>query len=174
MDAVIRQQTPASVEETWIEQLGSEEGGTRQRARKSLVALGRTAVPSLIRTLRESSSAHARWGAAKALGEIGDARAIPELVAALDDVDSDVAWLAADGLRRFKRAAWPTLLHRLIRDGSHSILLRQRALWVFRDPSAEECDELLAALVDALRSYTVSETAAITAYEVLHHMNEVT
>ena len=161
-------------EESLIKKLASEEGRARKRARASLVALGRAAVPSLIRVLQESRNAHQRWGAAKALGEIGDARAIPELAAVLDDVDPDVAWLAAEGLRRFKRAAWPTLLRRLIQDGAHSVLLRRRALWVLHDQNSEECDELLAALVDALGSFTVSETSAIAAYEVLHHMHEVT
>jgi HEAT repeat protein len=60
------------------------------KARKSLVALGKPAVPSLTRHCRIPKLDHVRWEAAKALGAIGDTRAIPRLVNALED--SDPTW----------------------------------------------------------------------------------
>lgn len=165
-------QAPASatILQASIDRLASEQGATRRRARVALVALGAAAVPALIRVLQESSNVHARWGAVKVLGAIGDARAIPVLVAALEDDDHDVAWLAADALRSFRKSAWPTLLRRLIRHGSHSILLRRRAHYVLKDQSAEGFDQLLDALMEALASYTLAESTAMAAYEVLHQL----
>jgi HEAT repeat protein len=163
---------PASPEESSVNQLGSDQGGTRRRARMALVALGRAAVPALIRALQESASDDVRWGAVKALGEIGDARAISPLVAALEDRDPDVAWLAADALRQFERAAWPSLLLLLIRNGPHSVLLRHAAHCVLRDQRAEGYDDLLANLLNALSSYTLPATTAVAAYEVLHRLRE--
>jgi HEAT repeat protein len=169
-EAVMHESSPSPNQESSIERLGSEEGGARRAARVALVALGKAAVPTRIRALQESANAHARWGAVKALREIGDARAIPSLVTALDDDNPDVAWLAAEALHDFARAAWTPLLRRLIRDGPHSVLLRQRAHCVFRDQSAEGFDDLLAALLQALDSITLPETTAVAAFEVLHRM----
>jgi HEAT repeat protein len=162
------------MEPSLIDQLASDEGAARRRARVALGAQGAAAVPALIRALRESRNAHVRWGAVKALGQIGDARAIPALVAALEDGDPDVAWLAAEALRRFERAAWPALLRSLIRNGSRSVALRHGARLVFRDRCAEGCDELLDALMSALSSFTLPETTAIAAYDVLHRLEETT
>jgi HEAT repeat protein len=81
--------------------LASEDGMIRQKARESLVVLGRPAAPSLSRALRHSKSDQIRWEAAKALGAIRDTRSIPSLVKALSDEDSDVSWLAAEALSKF-------------------------------------------------------------------------
>jgi len=54
------------------ELLASEDGMIRQKARKTLVALGKPAVPSLVQALQSSRVDQARWEAAKALAAIGD------------------------------------------------------------------------------------------------------
>src|SRR5512141_1648894 len=90
-----------------IEMLASEDGATRLKARTSLVARGKSAVPLLKRSLQTSRIDHVRWEAVKALGDIGDPGAIPPLVKALEDRDPDVRWLAAEALRKLKQAAWP-------------------------------------------------------------------
>lgn len=105
--------------------LSDRDGATRERARKSLVALGTTAVNSLTRSLQHSSSDQFRWEAAKTLGQIGDERGIPSLLSALEDRNHDVAWLAAEALEKFKKTAFQPLLHMLIKRGSDSALLRQ-------------------------------------------------
>lgn len=69
--------------ESLMDMLASKDGMTRQKARKSLVALGKPAVSSLVRALQKSESDQLRWEAAKALGAIGDPRSIPRLVKAL-------------------------------------------------------------------------------------------
>jgi HEAT repeat protein len=104
-----------------MEMLVSKKGVTRQKARKMLVAFGKPAVPSLINILQSSKLYQVRWEAAKTLCAIGDIKAIPSLVKALEDKSMDVAWLAAEALRKLKMAAWPALLNSLIKRRSHSV-----------------------------------------------------
>ena len=117
--------------------LSSKDGATRIKARNFLVALGKPAVPSLTRVLQNSKEDHVRWEAAKTLGAIGDPRAIPSLVIALEDSDSDVTWLAAEALSKFKKNAWPQLLQALILSESDSVSLRNGAHHVFPDPQID-------------------------------------
>jgi HEAT repeat protein len=135
------------------------------------VALGKPAVSPLNSTLKNSRADHVRWEAAKALGAIGDTRAIPRLVNALEDSDPDVAWLAAEALRQFKKAAWPPLLRQLIKDGSESALLRQGAHHVLRNQKENGFNDLLATLREDLESNTFQESTPLAAYAVHKRMN---
>lgn len=75
----------------------------------SLVQLGHAAVPAL-KEASTSGSAWMRWHCLRALGEIGDGRALPVLVDALQDSDHSVAWMGAKGLVHFgKRSIAPVL-----------------------------------------------------------------
>ncbi len=76
--------------ESLVHLLAGTDGMVREAARQSLVALEKRAVPSLSSALQHSKVTKVRWEAAKALGAIGDARAIPSLVKALDDRGVDV------------------------------------------------------------------------------------
>jgi HEAT repeat protein len=96
--------------ESLMDMLANNDGMIRQKARKSSVALGKPAVSSLIKALQNSTSDQVRWEAAKALGAIGDTRLISPLLKALADSDSDVAWLAAVALSKFKKTAWPPFI----------------------------------------------------------------
>lgn len=60
--------------ESLMELLSSKDGMVRQKARESIVAAGRPAVPPLTRILLHSPSKQVRWEAGKALGAIGDGR----------------------------------------------------------------------------------------------------
>jgi hypothetical protein len=71
--------------ESLMDMLAGKDGATRQKARKALVALGKPAVSSLTQALQNSRLDHLRWEAAKTLGAIGDARAIPSLVEAVQE-----------------------------------------------------------------------------------------
>lgn len=87
--------------ESLMEMLANKDGLIRKKARKSLVAIGKPAVSELTRALQNSKLDQLRWEAAKTLDAIGDIRAIPSLVKALEDNDQDVAWLAAEALKKF-------------------------------------------------------------------------
>ena len=156
--------------ESLMDTLSSKDGATREKARRSLVALGKPAVSPLIQTLRNSSVAHVRWEAVKALGAIGDSRTITVLVKALEDSDPDVAWLAAEGLRKFKRIAWPPLLRALIKGGPDTVVLREGAHRVLRNQRDAEFSELLADLRKALESTTTPNAARVSAYAILERM----
>ena len=159
-----------------MDMLESKDGMIRQKARESLVALGKPAVISLIQALRNSALDQVRWEAAKALGEISDARSIPSLVKALEDSNPDVAWLAAVALSRFNKTAWPPLLRALIQAGPDAVSLRQGAHHVLVNQKGNGFDDLLAKLVnaldpstlmDALEPSEVSETVTVAAHEIL-------
>ena len=153
--------------ESLMNALASRDGVTRLKARESLVALGRPAVLLLIRALRGSKVDQVRWEAAKTLGAIGDARAVPALVKALEDTDPDVAWLAAEALQKLGKAAWPTLLRALIRCGARSSALRQGAHHVFRGQRQEGLDDLITRLLKALEDSTVPELTLTAAHDFL-------
>lgn len=153
-----------------MDTLASKDGMARQKARESLVVVGKPAVPNLIRVLQNSKSDHLRWEAAKILGRIGDTKAIPSLVKALEDDDHDVAWLAAEALIKFKKTAWSVLMHALIKSEDDSISLRQGAHHVLRNQKEDGFKDLLTTLLVALQSSAAPELTAITASEILKRM----
>jgi hypothetical protein len=153
---------------SWVDALASTDGVERVAARERLEEIGRPAVPLLVRSLR-SSSEHARWEAAKALGGIADPSAAPPLVRALDDEKAAVRWLAAAALINLGRDALAPLLRGLegssdsiwFRDGAHHVL---RTL--IRDGEADEAIPV----VEALEDLEPSVEAPIAAYHVLEEL----
>jgi hypothetical protein len=127
-------------------------------------------VPALISTLRLPSE-HARWEAAKALGEIGNPRAAPALVKALEDEKAAVRWLAATALIGLGRDALVPLLQGLeghsdsiwFRDGAHHVLHS-----LIRDGVAGEAVPVL----EALENLEPRVEAPIAAYHVLEALQE--
>jgi len=158
------------ITESLINLLKSKEVKERIKARKFLVSIGKPAVSSLSLVLENSKDYKARWEAAKALGAIGDTKAIPSLVKALEDTESDVAWLAAKALEKFKKAAWPELMSALVKRGSDSILLQHGAHHVLRKQKDKRFDELLEVLRKALESKSVPESTPVAAYNILKKM----
>jgi HEAT repeat protein len=97
----------------------------------SLVRLGHLAVPALVET-SNSNSAWMRWNSVRALGGIGDSRALPVLVKALSDTDHSVAWMGAKGLVRFgKKGVAPVL--RLLTTAEVTPWLVETASFVLSD-----------------------------------------
>jgi HEAT repeat protein len=115
--------------EQLIAQLGDRDGGKRQQARETLVAIGEPAVPSLV-ALLESPQSRLRWEAAKALTETPDPAAIPRLISLLADPESGIRWLAAVALINMGNRSVPHVLQALtehaeskgFRDASHHVL----------------------------------------------------
>jgi HEAT repeat protein len=153
--------------ECLMEMLASRDGMVRQKARESLVALEELAVPSLIETLQNSRSKQVRWEAAKALGAICDIRSIPTLVKALEDKDPDVAWLAAEALKRLGKAAWPPILHALVEHGADSVLLRRGARHVYFQQRGNGFSKLIVKLRKSLGFGAAPESVPLAANELL-------
>jgi len=151
--------------------LASKDSKSRKKARELLITFGKPAVSSLENLLQNSKDDHLRWEAAKTLGGIADIRSIPSLVNALEDSNHDVAWLAAEALSNFKKAAWPALL-RLLVNAEHkdSILLRQGVHHVLLNQKEEGFDDLLENLQVALKSNAAPELTVIAANELLMRM----
>jgi HEAT repeat protein len=165
--------TPASANlESLLGLLASDDGMLRQQAREALVALGAPAVPPLITALESSTSQQVRWEAAKALGVIGDVRSIAGLVSTLAEGDSDVAWVAAVALTKFKQAAWPQMLHALMKDEKSYGQLRQGVHHVLVNQQEAGFDDLLATLLQALDTNGVQESAISAASKILKRMKE--
>ncbi len=154
--------------------LESEDVKVRTRARKSLVTIGKQAVPPLSLLLENSKIYKARWEAAKALSEIGDLKSIPTLVKALEDPASDVAWLAAKALEKFRKAAWPELLRALIHHGSESELLQHGAHNILRNQKKTGYNDLLDILRVALEPGSVHESITPAANNILEQMKKHT
>ena len=152
--------------------LESEDDKVRTRARKSLVVIGKQAVPALSLVLENSKTYKARWEAAKALSEIGDLKSIPTLVKALEDPESDVAWLAAKALEKFRKAAWPELLRALVNHGSDSVLLQHGAHHILRKQKAEGYNDLLDKLRASLEAGAVPEGISPAAHAILERMKK--
>ncbi len=88
------------------EQLGSQ-------IFQALVNLGSVAVPALLNE-STNNAAWIRWYCVRALGGIGDHRALPVLVHALTDTDHSVAWMAAKSLVHFGKECLVPVLRLLV------------------------------------------------------------
>jgi len=161
---------PGNTLDSLMESLSNKDGLLREKARKALMALGAPAVPPLMEALQHSKSDQVRWEAAKALGAMNDVRAIPALMAALFDRDSDVVWLAAVGLKSFGKRAWPALLQELVDKGTESATLRKELHHVFHSQQEAGYEDLLAALMEALELKALPEAAPMVAHEILERM----
>ena len=152
-----------------IIELRSKDGIRRERARKSLVRLGKSAVPTLIGLLSDKNE-HMRWEACKALGSIKDPEAAGSLVDALSDRGMEIRWLAAEGLIDLGRSSVIPLLDALelqfdslfLRQGAHHVLhalQRQRLL-----------DASTLAVLDSLRSLGPRMAVALAAKKALESL----
>ena len=91
-------------------------------------------------------------------------------MSALDDTDTDVAWLAGVALKKFEKAAWRILLQKLIESGVDSVRLRNGTRHVFSGQKEEGFNDLLEELMTALEDTALPEAGAIIATEILKRM----
>lgn len=150
--------------------LQHRDGLVRQKGRRLLVEEGGAAVPGLCRILLNSPSKDARWGAAKALGEILDPDSVPALLDALEDRNSDVAWLAAVALKGLGREAWKPVLQRLVERGVDSVAVRDGVHHVFVGQKFDRYEELFATVVRSLEFGELDEAGSMAAAEILKRM----
>lgn len=109
--------------------LFSSNGMERQRARLRLVKIGRPVITFLI-GLQYSRNQQVRWEAIKILSDIHHPDSIPILVNALENSNTDVRWLAAEGLVELGEHSVLPLMEaleergdsRVLREGVHHVL----------------------------------------------------
>ena len=115
----------------------SEDKQMRHYARIAIEQLGSPATPGLVELL-SSGNARARLEAVNALNAIRDPASAPALVAAMEDENPGVRWIAAQALRSMGRHGLVAVLEQLInpscsvwqREGAHHVLSGYRRVQV--------------------------------------------
>jgi hypothetical protein len=155
-----------------VNSLASPSAMVRERARASLVAIGKPAVPLLVPLLSHRAT-HVRWEAGKALCEIADPLAASALVDSLEDREADVRWVASEALIALGRSGLQPLLAALLR--------RANSLW-FRDGVHHVCHTLasrrrlgpiLRPVLAALRESEPEMAVPLAAYTALLKLYEL-
>ena len=150
--------------------LSSEEDQVRTRARNSLVAVGKEAIPLLVEALKNPNSL-VRWEATKALSEIGDKSTAPALVKALEDDDFDIRWLATEGLTKMDVGGAIPLLHALMED-PRSVSLREAAHHVLHNLAKGELRECVAPVLAVLEGMSPPAEISLVALRAKEKLEE--
>jgi len=150
--------------------LSSRDDVARTGACKSLIAIGRPAVPFLVEALKDSHYV-VRWEAAKALSAIGDPAAAPALVQALEDDAFEVRWRAAEGLTKMGVDGLSPLLKALIED-TESFTLRDSAHYILHGVARRELRDYLLPVLTALESTWPSVEVSTAALHVAERLEE--
>ena len=148
-----------------VERLAAANAVPRMAARNALVALGKRAVPELIRSLSDHRP-RVRWEAVKILGLIADPAAADAFVQALEDDNDDVRWLAAMGLVALRRTALRPLL-RALEVRSSSWLLRDGAHHVCQGLASKGFRDVVRPILTALDAPMPEIATPVAAYRAL-------
>jgi len=122
--------------EQLIEDLGSDKGMKRKKARGVLVANGEKSIEILTGLVDHPKHIYRRE-ALKSLQEIGNTQSIPVFIKAMDDDISEVRWIAAKGLIKTGKKSLRPLLY-LILDKSDSVFVLSGAHHVIHALRAKE------------------------------------
>lgn len=141
-----------------------------QNARRRLVAMGEDAVEALERALLDKNH-WVHWEAAKALAEIRSPTATQALVDALEHVEFDQRWIAAEGLISIGRPALVPLLERLI-DRPRSLWLQQSAHHVMSDIKPDELHEILEPVISAIEGPEPAIEVPLTARKAIEILKQ--
>jgi HEAT repeat protein len=157
-----------------IKQLSDKDGQMREKARLTLVDIGKEATLPLT-TLLTAKDQQTRWEAAKTLGGISDPVAIPSLINALEDNIFEVRWLASEALVGIGAVSIKPLLEKL-RIGSDNLFLREEAHHVFKyilrdNPKANDLNAILKPVIDALDSSTAGVSTPAIAKKALEKLS---
>jgi len=161
---------PAEGRAKLARELRDSDSLVRERARRALVSLGRSAVPVLVEALSDSRD-YARREAARALGKIHDASSAPALVKALEDELPGVRWLAGEGLVALGRDGLQPLLKALMLRAD-SVRLRQGAHHVTHALRAGGDDPLVSALTAALHAPDPITAIPVAAFNALKELEK--
>ncbi len=126
-----------------ILKLADIDGSVRENARNLLISLGSPAIDYLFEMLSHPDVI-ARWETLKILIEINDPDIIPLLINALDDSNSAIRWLAAEGLAAMGEDAFLAMMNALssypdtvsIRKGLKHVMMKH--IEASKDPNIEE------------------------------------
>ena len=124
---------PESEIQKLIDQLESKSGSERKNAREKLVVKGKNVLKYLVNLL-DSPKYMTRWEAMKTMEEIGDAESIPVFIEAFEDDESEIRWIATEGLIRIGIQSIGPILRTIIdKSNSNSVFVFSEAHHVFYD-----------------------------------------
>lgn len=152
-----------------LDAIGSDDTQIRTNARKQLAELGEKSIDYLMELVDHPKHIY-RWEALKTLNDINDPLAIPISLQALEDDESDIRWIAAEGLINLGQKSIEPLLKLLI-EKSDSVFVLAGAHHVFYDlkktgklPDKFPVDEILA----ATKKHELRKGIKSIAYEILN------
>ncbi len=154
-----------------IKELISDETLVRKNARQKLASMGSEILPQIYK-LVSSHNRHLRWEGSKIVEEIADDESIPFLISLMRDRETEIRWIAAEGLIRIGRTSIIPLLKELkengdsayIRAGAHHVLGV-----IFTAAEKEQYKDLL----DILKSQIeIGELAPLHASRALKEFNK--
>ena len=159
-----------------IKQLSDKDGQVREKARLTLVDIGKEATLPLT-ALLTAKEQQTRWEAAKALVAIADPAATPALIKTLEDDTFDIRWLASEALVAIGPDCIKPLLERLS-VSSDKLFLREEARHVFKyllrdNPKANELIVILKPVVDALNGSAASVEVPGVARTALEKLSKI-
>ena len=159
-----------------IKQLSDKDGQVREKARLTLVDIGKEATLPLT-ALLTAKDQQTRWEAAKALVAIADPAAIPALIKTLEDDIFDIRWLASEALVAIGPDCIKPLLERLSAS-SDKLFLREEARHVLKyilrnNPKANELIVILKPVIDALNGSAASVEVPGMARTALEKMSRL-
>jgi HEAT repeat protein len=162
--------------DTLIKQLSDKDGQVREKARLTLVDIGKEATLPLT-ALLTAKDKQTRWEAAKTLVSTADPVAIPALIKALEDDIFDIRWLASEALVAIGPDCVKPLLERLSAS-SEKLFFREEARHVFKyllrdNPKANELIAILKPVVDALNGSAASVEAPGAARTALEKLSKI-
>jgi HEAT repeat protein len=147
-----------------VKALANPQRVVHHAAGQALAELGRSAEPALLNALHFPDP-HVRWHAARALGQIGDLRAIDTLAEGLYDDNQEVRWTTARVLANLDGPAIPAILQILVRHPVNEPL-RQTAFHALNGMSGlhqPEIQAYLKPLLDELRRPSAAATSSTDA-----------
>jgi HEAT repeat protein len=159
-----------------IKQLSDKDGQAREKARLTLVNIGKDVTFPLTELLTAKDK-QTRWEAAKALGAIADPVAIPMLITAMEDNVFEVRWLASEALVGIGTGSVRPLLE-ILQTHSDNLFLREEAHHVFkyieRDyPKANDLSAILKPVLDALEGSTPGVSTPGAAQMALEKLDKI-
>ncbi len=112
-----------------VDKLCTDDGVKRKETREKLISKG-AVVMAYVKDLYYHPKHHCRWEAMKVMEEIADPAAIPLFLEALEDEESDIRWIAAEGLIHTGKLTIQPLLNLLL-NKSNSVFVLNGAHHIF-------------------------------------------
>jgi HEAT repeat protein len=109
-----------------------------------------------------------RWEVAKVIELIGEKESIPVFIELLEDSDSGIRWIAADGLINIGRESIMPVLKSIINEKEESYFLRLGAHYILTELFTPNEKNKFKVLLHSIQSYGgISESKALEVYNAL-------